>query len=198
MKRRIALSIACCLLVPFALTGCQPGASPAVAEESPQQKGAPAKGDKIPLELASWDETEKIVASYKGKVVVLDIWSTWCEPCVREFPGLVELQKKHPNDVVSVSLNSNYIGVGSAEDEKDDILAFLKKQDAQIRNLISTDADEDLYKKVGIASIPVARVYGRDGKLVKQFDNEKGEYGDKGFNYEEHVGPLVEKLVKEK
>jgi thiol-disulfide isomerase/thioredoxin len=182
--------------------GCQSANDTANAEDtskkSSPKKETSAPADKIPLEVASWEQTQKIIAENKGKIVVLDLWSTWCEPCVREFPGLVALQKKFPNDVVCVSLNTNYIGTGSPEDERDEILGFLTKNKATIRNLISSDADEDLYKKVGIASIPVAQVYGRDGKLVKQFDNEKEEYGDKGFSYEEHITPLVKSLVEKK
>ena len=198
--------MSCLTLVAVALvsTGCQSSNDSAIADEASAKKSTPKKvapataAEKIPLEVASWDKTKEIIASYKGKIVVLDLWSTWCEPCVREFTGLVELQKKFPNDVVCVSLNTNYIGTGSPEDERDEILGFLTKNKAAIRNLISSDADEDLYKKVGIASIPVAQVYGRDGKLVKQFDNEKEEYGEKGFSYEEHITPLVKSLVEKK
>jgi hypothetical protein len=115
---------------------------------------------------------------------------------VKEFPHLVALQHKYPDDVVCISLNCNYIGTGKPEDEKPDVLKFLTQKKANIRNLISSDADEDLYKKVGIASIPVAQVYGRDGKLAKQFDNEKEEYGKEGFTYEQHIEPFVAGLVK--
>lgn len=186
-----------------ALAGCQSSSN--AADEGSSQ-ATPAKGsrlatagsEKIPLEVASWEKTREIIASHKGKIVVLDLWSTWCEPCVREFPGLVSLQKKYPEDVVAISLNTNFIGTGSPEDEREEILGFLTKNKAELRNLISSDADEDLYKKVGIASIPVAQVYDRSGKLAKQFDNEKEEYGEKGFSYEEHVTPLVDSLVKQK
>lgn len=200
-KYVLGMALAAVVLV---AAGCQSANDAAVAEESSAKNASPKKdaptqaADKIPLEVASWDKTKEIIAGYKGKVVVLDLWSTWCEPCVREFPGLVELQKKFPNDVVCVSLNTNYIGTGSPEDERDEILGFLTKNKATIRNLISSDADEELYKKVGIASIPVAQVYDRDGKLVKQFDNEKNEYGEKGFSYEEHITPLVKSLVEKK
>ena len=42
----------------------------------------------ITTELADWKRTQEIIAKHKGKVVVLDLWSSWCEPCVKEFPGL--------------------------------------------------------------------------------------------------------------
>ena len=110
---------------------------------------------------------------------------------------MVQLHHAHPDNVVCLTLNCNYNGVGSPEDERDLILNILAETKAEFQNLISLDADEDLYKKVGIASIPVVQVYDQSGQLRKQFDNESGEYGQAGFSYVQHVTPLVESLVQE-
>ena len=163
----------------------------AVAPKQVEKRSEPA----ITLEVATWEQTQEIIAAQTGKIVVLDLWSTWCEPCVKEFPGLVALQAKYPNEVVCISLNCNYIGDDSLAEEKKSVLAFLEKQKAALRNLICGEADEALYKKVGIASIPVAQVYDRTGKLLKQFDNEKNEFGEEGFTYEKHIAPFVAELV---
>lgn len=157
----------------------------------------PAPSGEITLQLASWADTEKLVASHKGKIVVVDVWSSSCVPCVKELPHLAKLQKAHPADVVGVSLNCNYIGLGKPEEEKESVLKFLTKREIRAINLLCTDADDQLYKKLEVASIPVVRVYGRDGKLVKQFDNDKAEYGE-GFSYEMHINPFVAKLVQAK
>lgn len=166
------------------------------------QADEPAKAAKVKnevtLKVASWADAQKIVAQQKGKIVVLDLWSTSCVPCVKEFPNLVQLQKDHPQDVVCISFNTNYYGAGQPEDEREEVLKFLTKQNAHLINLLSSEADEDLYKRIGIASIPVVQVYGRDGKLSRQFDNEKDEYGKDGFTYEKHITPFVNKLVEGK
>jgi thiol-disulfide isomerase/thioredoxin len=167
------------------------------ADKKPAQADAKATSA-ISLQVASWEQAKKIVASNKGKVVVLDLWSTGCQPCVKEFPQLVKLQANHPQDVVCISFNTNYIGVGKPEDEQEDVLKFLTRQNARLINLLSSEADEDLYKRVGIASIPVVQVYDRTGKLAKQFDNEQDAYGKDGFTYEKHIVPLVKKLVESK
>ena len=151
----------------------------------------------IQVEAASWEQTLAIISQQKGKVVVLDLWSTWCEPCVKEFPALVTLQEKYPNDIVCISLNCNYIGNDELEEERQNATQFVVRQKARFRHLISSDADEKLYEKVGIASIPVVRVYDRAGKLSKQFDNEKDEYGEEGFTYQKHISPYVANLVTE-
>jgi len=49
-------------------------------------------------------------AQFKGKVVVLDFWATWCVPCREEIPGYVELQKKYGKDGLVI--------IGVAFDEK--------------------------------------------------------------------------------
>jgi thiol-disulfide isomerase/thioredoxin len=164
----------------------------------PAATAAEPPGPLAELRVASWEETERVIKNNKGTIIVLDIWSTGCQPCVKEFPQLVELSNSGLR-VMCISLNTNYIGIGKPRDEFDDVLKFLTRQNAnQVHNLLSSDADEDLYKKIGIASIPVVQVYGRDGKLAKQFDNEKDEYGKDGFTYEKHVTPYVQKLVESK
>ena len=172
------------VVVPL-LAGCQ----------GEQAANAPA----VETRLASWDGTQQLVASHQGKVVVLDVWSTWCSPCVAEFPGLVELHRKHPGQVVCISLNCNFTGAAGELPgaERDQIEAFLTKQGAAFDNLICTTPDEQLFTALDAAAIPVVRVYDRSGKLRKQFDNDDNEYGEQGFRYEQHIAPLVEELLKE-
>jgi thiol-disulfide isomerase/thioredoxin len=169
------------------LAGCQGASQPAANPPS------------VPLRLASWDETQSLIASHKGKVVVLDAWSTWCEPCMAEFPGLVKLHEKYPGQVVCVSLNCNFTGGTGASPDADrvEIEAFLTKQRAQFDNLISTEPDQKLFALLEAAAIPVVRVYDRTGKMTKQFDNDENEFGDEGFSYAKHITPLVETLLRE-
>lgn len=152
----------------------------------------------VTLKVASWDDAKQEIAKQKGRIVVVDLWSTGCQPCVKEFPNLVKLQAAHPDEVVCISFNTDYIGDGKPEDLSPDVLKFLTKQKAHLTNLLSSEADEALYKRVGIASIPVVQVYDRNGKLARQFDNEKDEYGKDGFTYEKHITPYVQQLVESK
>ena len=165
-------------------------------------QGAPEQASDPPavnVRLASWDDTERLIASQRGKVVVLDAWSTWCSPCVAEFPGLVKLNQAHPGEVACISLNCNYTGAADEppDAERPQIEAFLVKQRAEFDNLICTEPDHKLFQALDAAAIPVVRVYDRAGQLRRQFDNDDNEYGDDGFSYERHIVPLVEQLLRE-
>ncbi|GEM_PF-3400484 len=66
------------------------------------------------------------LSDFKGKLVYLDVWATWCAPCVKEFPSLIDLQKKFENNekvaILSISLDN----------DPEKWKAFLKKNAAEI------------------------------------------------------------------
>lgn len=179
-----------------------PPAEAAAAKAEPKSPAIPGAQtfDKegITAEIANWDQVQEFIQKQKGKVVVMDLWSTWCEPCIQEFPHLVELQKKYPEKVVCISFNMNYDGSKNSppESNEEELMEFYTKHKADIVNIISSTPDEDLYKNLNLAAVPAAYVYGPDGKLAKRFDNEKQEYGE-SFTYEKHITPYIEELLKQ-
>ena len=60
---------------------------------------------KVSLKTGTWKTVQKNVQENPGRIVVVDVWSTSCLPCMKEFPGLVGLHRDYPKDVVCVSLN---------------------------------------------------------------------------------------------
>lgn len=152
----------------------------------------------VDVKILSHDEIQKLIASHKGKVVVMDAWSTSCEPCVEEFPNLVALHKKYgPDKVACISLSFDYEGIGKPEDVVPAVKEFLVKQGATFDNVVSSDDSETLYKKMQLASVPAVYVYNQQGELAKRFDNEMIEKEEDAFNYQ-HVGKLVAELVQGK
>lgn len=135
---------------------------------------APAStGSDVKLDLKSSEDLQKLVASKKGKVVVVDAWSTYCDPCMKEFPGLVGLHKKYGAEKIAcISFCMNYVGLGKVEDEIEPVIEFLRKQNATFDNILSTDEDTVVNKKLGIQSVPAIFIYDRDGKLVKLINTE--------------------------
>jgi len=166
---------------------------------SAQEKSADAP--KVAVQFADWEGTLKLVAAHKGEVVVLDAWSTSCPPCMKEFPNLVALHKKHGGKgLACMSLSCDYAGIKSKPPEfyKEKVLKFLEGQGATFQNVMSTvPADELFEQKMKLSSIPAVYVFGRDGKLVKRFDNEQAEKEEDNFTYEA-ITKLVEQLLAAK
>ncbi|MBN9520505.1 redoxin family protein [bacterium] len=114
------------------------------------------------------DELVAAVKAHKDKVVVVDFWATWCGPCVKKFPHLVEMHKKHAaKGLVCVSVDmgrlGNFDGAKSLE--------FLKKQAATFPNFAAADPDKDgdaLEKAFGedFRLLPYMVIYDRGGRPV--------------------------------
>ncbi|MGE5194010.1 MAG: TlpA disulfide reductase family protein [Deltaproteobacteria bacterium] len=180
---------------------------PAAGDEKPAAKKSAATKEpgekskvKVSLEVASWEQTQKLVAAHKGKIVVLDAWSTSCQPCMKEFPNLVKLHQKYGRTgVTCMSLSCDYQGIKNKPPEyyRERVVRFLEKQGAAFQNLLASDPAEELYEKMELASIPAVFVYGRDGKLVKRFDNEQAKTEEDNFTYDDVI-KLVEELLKAK
>jgi len=173
----------------------------ATADDKPVAPAKEASGKpEVTLKIVNWEETQKLVAAHKGKIVVLDAWSTSCQPCMKEFPNLVKLHQKYGGKTVAcMSLSCDYQGIKNKPPEfyRERVLKFLTKQEAVFENLLANVPAEDLYEKMELASIPAVYVYGRDGKLAKRFDNEQAKTEDDNFTYED-VTKLVEELLKAK
>jgi thiol-disulfide isomerase/thioredoxin len=162
----------CLSAVLFALTA----AAPAVAgKPAPSRKNAkPA----VKLEVRSWKGLEKLVATHKGKVVVVDIWTTTCATCTDEFPNFAALRKQFPSDKIAIiSVNCDYDGIKDKPPEfyRADVMKFLRKQNATFENIMLNIALIDFLELIDLSSSPAILVYRPDGKLAKRFDNDDAE-----------------------
>ncbi|MCC7083733.1 MAG: TlpA family protein disulfide reductase [Pirellulales bacterium] len=150
-------------------------------------KFTPEAAPAVSLQTLDYDGVQKLVASHKGKVVVMDCWSTSCAPCIQEFPKLVALHKKYgPGKLACISLSFDYEGIGQPEEVKPGVLAFLEKQQATFDNVLCSEESDALRGKLDLAGIPAVYVYDRDGNY-KRFEGSKA--------YDE-VLPLVDSLIK--
>jgi thiol-disulfide isomerase/thioredoxin len=147
----------------------------------------------VTVEIKDFDGIQELIASKRGKVVVMDCWSTWCEPCVKEFPGLVKLHEKYGDKVACISLSFNYEG-GKNEtpaEHKDGVLEFLREQHATFDNALASVPAEELYQLLHFnsAAVPAIFVYDREGKISRQFEGPEAKYID--------VEKLVDELVQQ-
>jgi cytochrome c biogenesis protein CcmG/thiol:disulfide interchange protein DsbE len=159
-------------LLPFAfclLTACRPAAAPVSVSNKPVSiNNVPQTNLPLPpiknMENLGWrlfDNKVEKLGDYKGKVVVLDFWATYCPPCLEEIPHLNELQNKYA-DLHIVGLH-----VGGEEDNLR-VPEFVKK--LKINYVLAHPEDELTQVLFGNNSaIPQTFVFDRNGKLLKKF-----------------------------
>ncbi|MFK7736379.1 MAG: TlpA disulfide reductase family protein, partial [Pirellulaceae bacterium] len=149
------------------------------------------KEKSVKLQVADYDALNAWMKKENGKIIVLDVWSTSCIPCMKEFPELVALSQKFEDQVQCVALNVDYIGLKKkpAESYAPQVEKFLKSKKATFPNFLSSMPDEDIREKLGIFSIPAVLIYGTDGKLLHSL----GEHntGDDGLTYQGDVLPKI-------
>lgn len=161
------------------------------------QTASPTAASELKTIQVDYAGFEEQVKKQSGKLVVVDVWSTGCPPCMREYPNLVALSTRWPNDVICISYNVDYIGQKSkpVETYLPKVSGFLEKQKStSVINLISAEADSDVFEKLEIASIPVVMLFDREGKLLKKFTEANS--GEDGLTYESDIIPAIEAALK--
>jgi thiol-disulfide isomerase/thioredoxin len=119
--------------------------------------GSPAVGDLAPeFVLQSLDGKTKKLSNYRGKVVLVNLWATWCPPCIEELPVLDTLVKEYGDKGLVV--------LGVAGDEDTDLVRqFVAKNPAQFEVLL--DPDGVIGTRYGITGYPETFFVDRQGKL---------------------------------
>lgn len=129
---------------PSAIGGIQPGAAAAIARAS------------------FYDLSEKVqpLAQWKGKVIVLNFWATWCPPCIAEIPEFIKIQKQYEKQGVQ------FIGV--AIDQKSKVAAFAQQTGMNYPVLLGDLAGIDLAKRIGNAQggLPYTVIIDRSGQVA--------------------------------
>lgn len=102
---------------------------------------------------------------YKGKVVFINFWTTWCPYCVDEMPALEKISKNYSNDVVVLGIAGpkSKNNPNNPDVPKDKIIDFLKKKN--ITYPILFDETGKSFKEYGIRFFPTSFVIARDGYL---------------------------------
>lgn len=162
------------------------------------QKAVPNMSSETPasgvLKYARWSTIEEELKS-RGKITVLDLWSTSCEPCLRELPELVHLQQTVGSPVQCVAVNVDFDGRVSRPPEyySQRVSAFLESIDASFERYICRTPSEEVFASAGIISIPAVLIYDETGQMVKKFV-DAGE--TIGFGYDQDVLPFINAMLE--
>jgi len=101
------------------------------------------------------------LSDYKEKIVVLDFWATWCAPCRKAIPDLIELKNEYPSDKFEI------IGISLDTDTKDDVKPFVEQ--FKINYPIVYGEFNTARQYGNIQSIPTSFVLDKEGRIYSSY-----------------------------
>jgi thiol-disulfide isomerase/thioredoxin len=170
MRLRAALCILPITLLLGTLASVKAQA-PAAPHRATAAHAATSKSAELPL--IDLDGYKKILATYKGKPLLVTFWATWCEPCRYEYPTIVDLAKEYKAKGLAV--------FGVSFDNNADmhlVRNFLAKNNPDFPNYRQNpDIDVDAFY-VGVrpqwtGTMPETLFYARDGRIVAHYEGEQ-------------------------
>ena len=123
---------------------------------------ATATGKAAPLHftLKDMNGVDVKLASFKGKVILLNFWATWCGPCKAEIPSLVELQEQYGDDLVVLGF--------SVDDPVEKMRPYAEEYKINYPLLVG-NGREDVQEAFGpLYGIPVSVIIDREGRIAKK------------------------------
>jgi peroxiredoxin len=143
------------------------------ATETASAEPRKSEGTAANLDLTFKDMNGAAVrlADYKGKVILLNVWATWCGPCELEIPELVEAYSKYKDKGVVV------LGI-SLDDPAETLRAYARKKQMNYPLLLWDDAFDEAYGP--IVGVPITFFIGRDGTISRR-----------------HFGPVTKERIEQ-
>jgi len=147
-------------------TSSQPAvdsAGSAVSANEAAFAGVPSEWKLAPdFTLASTDGKKIKLSNFRGKVVVLDFWATWCPPCKAEIPDFIKLYSKYKDDGFQM------LGVSLDQGGLKDVVPFIKDYGINYPVVLGTEEIVSAYG--GIRGIPTTFVIDKKGYVRDEFE----------------------------
>jgi thiol-disulfide isomerase/thioredoxin len=107
---------------------------------------------------------QQLVQQRNGKILLVNVWATWCLPCREEFPDLVKLAETYQgSDIEIIGISADY-----PDEIESKILPFLQEQKANFKNYVRNFEDDQVFINTinpkWSGALPVTVVYDRQGK----------------------------------
>ncbi len=161
------VAFAILLLALLPATGVDPDAPPPSADEeaakaSVDPKDSDSIGKPAPLHftLKDMNGVDVKLESFKGKIILLNFWATWCGPCRAEIPSLIELQKKYADDLVVLGF--------SVDDPVDKLRPYASEYKINYPILVGAGREEVQDAFGPLWGIPVSVIIARDGTIAQK------------------------------
>jgi thiol-disulfide isomerase/thioredoxin len=114
-----------------------------------------------PIEVTALDGKPLSLSDYKGKVLLIDFWATWCGPCIRELPNVKEVYEKYKEkgfDILGISLDQ----------DRGRLESFLESESMPWRQVFDGKGwQNEVAGLYGVTSIPKTYLLDQNGKVVK-------------------------------
>lgn len=154
------------IVVPLTLAGCGSGTLREGAKESGGVANAAAP--EINVQIPTLGGASASIDQYKGKVVLVNFWATWCAPCRTEIPWLIEFNQKYgPKGLVILGVAMDDEGAKVVQPwvqgQRFEVNGHSQTMDYQILAGNTKIAE----KFGGILGMPTSMLYSRDGKRIK-------------------------------
>jgi thiol-disulfide isomerase/thioredoxin len=126
----------------------------------------------VAVEKIDKSSLQELIDNREDKVLLLNIWATWCPPCIKEIPDLIRISNNYKSivDVVGISIDFS-------EDLDKKVLPFLEKNNVSYINYINGfRKDEDLinfFIKNWSGALPASFIYNRNGDLLHFIEGKK-------------------------
>ena len=156
MATILARAATAAAVLALTLTGCgsQSSKEITVTYQKPPDKRNPAPD----FTLKDADGKTVKLSDYKGKVVLLNFWATWCGPCKIEIPWFIEFQKTYKDRGFTV------IGVSVDDEGWEIVKPYLASKQVNYPVVVSSESVNTLYG--GIESLPTTFIIDKDGKIA--------------------------------
>lgn len=131
--------------------------------------------------LERLDGTKLKLSDYKGKMLIVNFWASWCNPCVEEFPSMVRLAEKMKGDMVVIAV--------STDENRKDIETFLKLFGLPKPGFeIVWDRDGKLKDTYAVGKIPESYIVTPDFKLARKILGVEKWDSDEAVQYFQLLG----------
>ena len=102
------------------------------------------------------------LSQYRGKMVVVEFWATWCPPCKATIPGLIAVQEKYAGKGLVVF----GVSIDEGDDVRSKLSAFSKEHRINYPVLLGS---EEVSRAYGVMSIPATFLVGKDQKIISAY-----------------------------
>jgi thiol-disulfide isomerase/thioredoxin len=163
MRWILAAFVIAGLVAAFIVNGTHPpatgGGATSASKPGLEVCDAGAKPANLNFTLKDVNGVDVRLDSFKGKVIVLDFWATWCAPCKVEIPGFVELHEKYKDRGVAV--------VGIQVQDQPDLLKPFVKQFGMTYPVLVGMGHDDLEEAYASMGLPTTFIISRDGLICR-------------------------------